>query len=188
MLLLAVACGGDDGGSATPTRNLHPDNPEFDYLEQRPLALPGMGAECPVSESQLLSPTLPTVLGGGPVYPTGMGSNAVLRISEVGQGGSGWDGAPVPWLAEPEFAGKILIRGGRIDEQGPLGFDYSPVVPVEPTSDKLQFDTEDTSPDPNGYWQWHTYLRMQEPGCYALQLDTDAGTQHIIFEAVELDS
>jgi hypothetical protein len=182
--VLLASCGGGSGGNATPTRNLHPDDPAFDYLVARPLSFPAASAEdCPVTESRLLTPALPAVLGDGPVYPAGLASST-LRISIPPAGGD-WPGAPVPWLAQPGFAGKILIRGGRLDKQGQVGFDYSPVVPVEPTSDRLQFDTEDTSPDPNGWWQWQSYVRVREPGCYAFQIDTDAATGLIVFRAIE---
>lgn len=187
VLLCAVACGGGSGGNATPTRNLHPDNPAFDSLVARPVNLPSAtGGECPVTESQLLSPTQPIVLGTGPVYPTGLGSSATLRIAEVPAGGE-WLGNYVIWLAAPPFSGKVLIRGGRIDAEGALGFDYAPTVPVEPTSDKLEFDTERTTQDPDGWWQWASYARMKEAGCYAFQVDTDDDTYTIVFKA-ELQS
>jgi hypothetical protein len=183
VLLCVGACGGDLGGKPTTTRNLHPDNPAFDSLAARPVELPSAsGGQCPVAEAQLLSPTQPYVLGDGPVYPTGLDSSATLRIAEVPVGGE-WLGNYVIWLAPPWFSGKALIRGGRIDTDGELRFDYAPTVPREPTSDKLQFDTETTSPDPEGWWQWASYARMKEPGCYAFQVDTDDETYTIVFRA-----
>ena len=183
VILCLGACGGDLGGNPTTTRNLHPDNPAFDSLAARPVTMPSAsGGQCSVSPAQLLSPAQPYVLGDGPLYPAGLNSSAVLLIAEAPVGGE-WLGNYVTWLAPPWFSGKALIRGGRIDAAGALGFDYAPVVPREPTSTRLQLDTESTSPDPDGWWQWASYARMMEPGCYAFQVDTDADSYVIVFAA-----
>lgn len=183
-MTLAEACGGGgSGGTSTATLNAHPDDPAFASLVSRPVNLPSASAgECPVSAEQLVTPTQPYVLGDGPVYPAGLGPSAVLRIDEVPVGGE-WLGNYVTWLAEPGFAGKVLVRGGRIDGAGELLFDYAPDVPREPTSDKLEFDTARISPDRNGWWQWASYARMKEAGCYAFQVDTDDHSYTVVFQA-----
>jgi hypothetical protein len=181
--MAAAACGDDSGGNASPTINLHPDNPAFNALVARPVNLPSAsGGQCPVSTAQLLDPVQPVVLGNGPVYATGLGSSATLRIATVPAGGE-WLGNYVIWIAPPDFSGKVLIRGGRIDSDGTLGFDYAPTVPIEPTSDKLEFDTATSSQGADGWWQWASYARMKEAGCYAFQVDTDAGTYTLVFQA-----
>lgn len=182
---LASCGGGDDGlgGNPTQTVNQHPSDPDFAALASRPLKLPSaQGGNCPVTDAQLLSPTQPFVLGQQPVYATGMGSSSVLRLSPVAAGGD-WLTNYVVWLGVPGFSGKVLVRGARIDGDGAVGFDYAPLVQAQPTADHLQLDTATTAVNGDGWYEWATYPRMKEPGCYAFQVDTDADSYTIVFRA-----
>lgn len=190
-MLLTTACGGGGGGGvyggkSTPTHIVATPNPAFADLAGRAVNLPtATSGDCPVSEAQLLSPTQPFVVGTGPVYASGLGSSSTLHIKTLPAGGD-WLGNYIVWSAGPSFEGKILIRGARIDADGLLGFDYAPNVPAEPTSDRLELDTETAESDPDlGGWAWTSYARMKEPGCYAVQVDTEDDSYVIVFQADE---
>lgn len=76
------------------------------------------GTPCAVASGRRVSPDFGLVLGGGPVYPVGLGSNGVLQyvLGDERGGFSGWwGGQKVLWVAPPDFGGAVLVRGRRMD-------------------------------------------------------------------------
>jgi hypothetical protein len=130
----------------------------------RPLVLPGVasGEVCPAtptSGEMRFQGWLGSVRGLGPVYWAGGGGVSI-------------------WVADPRELGPILIRGGRIDGPGELGFDSelhpSPVL-------RLPIHSSVTSGgQPLGWRQFVSGLYPSSPGCYAVQIDTLQGTSHLV--------
>jgi hypothetical protein len=86
----------------------------------------------------------------------------------------GWAGTKVLW-STPRHTGPVLIRGGRLDGPGEVGFDLGPAWTgtVHP---ELRFSGPERTLHPAA-----TYVRAA--GCYAYQLDTYTSTSLIVFEA-----
>jgi DNA-binding CsgD family transcriptional regulator len=179
------------GGSSTETVALPtlpppvaPGGPEWVALEQRPLNLPAMPSSgvCPVVPGRQVTPGLGIALGGGPVYPV-LDADTAIDIGRFPIGGE-WLGNKMLWIAPPGFTGKVLIRGGRLDGDGQVGFDNGAPAFLAPLSE-LRLDTAAAGAPPSGEWyNWATYTRMQAPGCYAYQVDGDGLSYTIVFRAV----
>jgi DNA-binding CsgD family transcriptional regulator len=179
------------GGSSTETVVLPtlpppaaPGGPEWVALEQRPLNLPTMPSSgvCPVVPGRQVSPGLGVALGGGPVYPV-LDADTAIDIGQFPIGGE-WLGNKMLWISPPGFTGKVLIRGGRLDGDGQVGFDNGAPAFLIPLSE-LRLDTAAAGAPPSGEWyNWATYTRMQAPGCYAYQVDGDGLSYTIVFRAV----
>jgi hypothetical protein len=182
---LVAACGG--GGlptigsqTATPSGQQQAD-PDFVALAARSLNLPSASASnCPVTAAQLLSPTQPMTLGDGPIYATGLGSSSTLRVSPDAND-SRYQFGTVTLTAMPDFSGKVLVRGQRIDQSGALAF-YYPVDSNGPATPVLALDTAGVAQA--GYWSsWYSDVLVASPGCYAVQVDTHDKSQVIVFLA-----
>jgi hypothetical protein len=145
----------------------------------RPLRLPkvGAGQDCPTTASHhvLTEDFGGVALGTGPVEPLVQGS-----VNELAPWPAGWYGFKTLWFAVPSYSGPALIRGARIDGDGPVGFGENPflghlVFPPGPTVNEGL----------DGYRQLPggTYVRSQ--GCYAWQVDGADFTYVIVFKAVQ---
>ena len=161
------------------------DTAEWATLESRPLNLPAVApGECPASASHDLAPGLNPGLGDGPWYPV-PGNFLAGRV----EAGGDWFGQKVIWVASPDFAGKALIRGARLDTSGAVRFGQS-LVP----DDSMILDTKipgihAVTPGGsrlNNWYEQGTYTRVQQPGCYAYQVDTNDSSYTIIFRAALL--
>jgi hypothetical protein len=182
---LVAACGGGGlptGSSQTATSSGQQQvNPDFAALAARSLNLPSaLGSDCPVTAAQLLSPTQPMTLGDGPIYAAGLGSSSTLRISPDAND-TRYQFGTVTWTAMPDFGGKVLVRGQRIDQSGALAF-YYPVDSNGPATPALALNTSDVAQA--GYWSsWYSDVLVAAPGCYAVQIDTRDKSQVIVFLA-----
>ncbi|HEU4324741.1 MAG TPA: hypothetical protein VFS21_16475 [Roseiflexaceae bacterium] len=155
--------------------------PELSALLSRPLDLPaiGPGQPCPKAQGAIVSDRYGPVLGGGPVYPAGLGEEGVLtfnNLSGTAFAGSAWGGGKVLWVVAPEYHGPALIRGGRLDGAEELRFDTgldpaaSIWIPAQATSALM--------------WRERpSYTRVLASGCYAYQVDGDDFSYTIAFEA-----
>jgi hypothetical protein len=137
------------------------------------------GAACPVSESNphIWSRQAPG-LGHGPVAPVGLGIHSTLRF--LAFRGSRWGGQKVLWVASSDYLGPILIRGGRVDGEGAVGFDLGSGLPLA----ELQLPPGRTINVDRGYREWPSHTRITEPGCYAYQVDGTDFSYVVVFEAV----
>lgn len=154
-------------------------------LESRPLTLPTVApGECPVAAShEPLSPGLTRGLGNGPWYPVGMTESGTLLVGKTERGGD-WFGERVIWAASPDFTGKALIRGGRLDAPGEVRFGGSLIPDASMIVDTKIPGTHAVTPQGSrldNWYEWPSYSRVQQPGCYAYQVDTDNATYTIVF-------
>ena len=184
FLVLVAACGGGDDltpGNKTPTPFVPTPDPAFSSLLSRSLNLPSISSgTCPVTPSELLSPTLPMTLGNGPVYAEGLGSDSTMHISDL-VAGSDWPGSTISFAAQPGFTGLAVVRGKRLDASGAMGFDDTQNLSTLPSREDLELAQASAS-DQWGYWS--AYVRVQQPGCYGFQVDTDSGSEEIVFNVV----
>ncbi len=137
------------------------------------------GAECPRAHPRQVNPDFGPAIGDGPAYAAGFDSNGVLNMSfpaptETPFYGSAWSGAKVLWIVDPTYRGPLLIRGGRLDGSGQIGFETG----AEPPSE-LRIDAATTS----DWRSFPSYTRLRSPGCYMYQVDGLTFTETIIFEA-----
>jgi hypothetical protein len=99
-------------------------------------------------------------------------------------------GLKTPWIMDPEYKGEALVRGARIDSaesdqilfHGPEG--HGPAL-------VLRFQNPGTLVSPAQLRQvdtvwgfWPTGMVVPGPGCYALQIDTEAKSDIVVFEAL----
>ena len=154
---------------------------------RRPLQIPSVSpdAACPVSQAnpQIWSRQAPG-LGPGPVGPVGLGTDAVLRYRPASHGNP-WGKQKVLWASSPDYLGPILVRGGRVDEPGGLGFSVGNGPPLA----ELQLPpipAGSPARGSNGWAGWPSYTRVQAPGCYAYQVDGTDFSYTIVFQAVPL--
>jgi len=158
-----------------------------------PTVSPGEG--CPVSPRRTFRGGAGfsgafSALGKGPLYLAG----PVLRSGAVqlGQGGPHWQETKVIWVFGRDYAGPVLLRGGRIDEPGPLRFqhylgaaDYPASAPASARHRSVLYvrgglharaaDVLDSYPDE---------VSVAGPGCYAVQVDGEGFSEHLVFRVV----
>jgi hypothetical protein len=108
--------------TATPSPSSIPDR--CAALEQRPVNLPPIGSgECPVSELNTINSDFAPALGPGLLYPVGFDDTSAMNVVVGGfPTQEGWLGMKTLWVATPEFRGLPLVRGGRLDARGQVGF------------------------------------------------------------------
>jgi hypothetical protein len=96
--------------------------------------------------------------------------------------GTGWSVDKTPFVRKRSFSGPFVIRGGRIDGPGLLGFSGGP-RPFE----ALQFVAGRSGAEAAGLRGWPTFVWMTTPGCYAVQIDGKSFSRIIVFrvEAAE---
>jgi hypothetical protein len=161
----------DSGGrSSVVIIEARPIEEALVHLE-RPLRLPDMGpAVCPISSATGSVPFMAGARGDGPVY---LAAGGTLSLEGNRQSGGYWF-LKNAWVADPRELGPILVRGGRIDASGELRFGDG----SDPARElRLPIHSyEHTSDQPPGWRLFNAYLRPPSPGCYALQLDTFAGS------------
>lgn len=170
-------------GGAVP---LHCPNGAVPEALRRPLKIPSIEAStaCPVSEPnpEIWSRAAPA-LGPGPLGPVGLGSHATLRFRPFA--GSEWGGQKVLWVAVPGYDGPALIRGGRVDGYGGVGFNVNGSGP--PFAElQLPPGNEPERINRGGYREWPSYTRVRLPGCYAYQVDGTNFSYVIVFRAEPL--
>ena len=151
------------------------------------LTLPA-GATCPVS-SQQIAHNLSAEFGYGPA----VGSGPIYALMGEMQGGAlrysqsysqahykdGWADSKVLWMAKPEVRGTILVRGqqidGPIDRGNWIGFGMGDVPEVV-----LLWEVASQ----NGWASLPSETRIRAPGCYAYQVDSQKGSEVIVFRVV----
>ena len=186
-LLAGIGCGDavEPPKPAATTATRSPD--VWQMLESRPLQLPALapGEPCPTSTGKTVSPAYAPALGGGPVYPVGLGTDGVLRYS-LGGGfaGSEWGGAKVLWISSPDYQGPALIRGDQVDGTSEVRFENALEAQREL---RLTVEAWASSPDEEPGWRaWPSYTRLRAPGCYAYQVDGPGLSEVIVFRAIEV--
>jgi hypothetical protein len=140
----------------------------------RPLHLPTVaaGQPCP------LTPRHPVktadfggyALGSDPVEPMALGP----RSPEL----DGWYGYKTLWFTLPTYTDAVLIRGARIDGDGPVGFGED-----HPVLGHLIIPPGPTVNGQNGYREAPGGTFVKSSGCYAFQVDGLNFSYAIVFNA-----
>jgi hypothetical protein len=153
----------------------------------RPLHLPAVapGAPCPVSGTARFDFAkfgLAKGIGPGPAYPIGFAQpGSILRFTYPPDprsefAGSLWSGQKVLWFVAPRYRGRVLIRGGRLDNPDRLRFERGNVPPLELRIFKVVNGRMGGRERPS-------YTRLRAPGCYAYQIDGTSFSRVIVFQA-----
>jgi hypothetical protein len=139
----------------------------------RPLHSPKIkpGAPCPTTPGHTVKSAGFTVfaLGHGLVEP-GIAGGQLAAWS------GGWFGFKTLWFVGPSYQGPVLIRGARIDGDGPVGFGENPVIGylIIPPGPTMNDTTDGYRTAPGG-----TYIAA--PGCYAWQIDGLSFSDIVVF-------
>jgi hypothetical protein len=177
------------GGAVTPA-----STPA--QLRERALHLPAVaaGTRCPVSASHDYGKGAGfsshySAVGDGPFTLTG---NGVVDVNfehptNDQYNGTGWPGMKVIWRQSQAYQGPVLLRGARIDGPGGLRFDHylgadtsTDAVDADPYAawPDLVYNTTGTVPTVLTY---PSAVRVQSPGCYAVQVDGTSFSDVIVF-------
>lgn len=162
---------------STPTP---PDTSLWGRL-RRPLDLPwvGRGDVCPASPTSVVHSAFGAAAGSGPVYAVIAPRAADGAVELQEKQSDGRYPVKVLWIADPVYEGSVLVRGRRIDGPGIVRF--SSTSPA----DELQLsDPSGSAMDAPGWRIWTGGLRLEGPGCYALQIDGEDFSQTIVLDVI----
>lgn len=146
----------------------------------RPLKLPTIAADEPCPVAHLHNVSGVRGYGPGPVYPTHIipwvetfppPENSVAW-------GTGWSADKTPLIWKKRFRSSFLIRGGRIDGEGELGF--SGPAGRRPFA-AMQFAAGRAGLEVSGLRGWPIIVWMTTPGCYAFQIDGKTFSRVVVF-------
>jgi len=182
---VALAAGAGSGLAATSEPG---ERPTMTWRQlHRPLHLPEVAPRepCPVSPiDERVDWDSTGIFGGsgtgrGPAYPALGGGDGRVYVNEPRDG---WYGGKVFWYVKPEYRGKVLVRGLRLDGPGMLQFSES----SPRRAPELRIGPRDTIPGlappgsrgvPSGTW-------FQAPGCYGYQIDGRGFSRVVVFRGV----
>jgi hypothetical protein len=190
-LLLLTACTAGNESTSPPSTASAPSSLPTSPLAalRRPLRFPKVpaGATCQVTPGHPVPRSAPfggIALGNGPVRPiivsdSGYDPNApnpvvAFRIKAPG----GWRWVKTLWFSSPTYRGAALVRGRRLDGQGSMGLgELQAPQPV------LELPAGPSVNEAAGWRNWPSRTWVREPGCYAYQVDTETGSEIIVFRA-----
>ncbi len=81
------------------------------------------------------------------------------------------------WVAEPTFTGNVLVRASATTGDRHTKFMGSPGA----ADDELRIDW--AGPGSVGWREWASFTWVSAPGCYQWQVDTEVGSDVIVFKA-----
>jgi hypothetical protein len=187
MIGFAIALLGMIGCAATT-----PSNVMTCSATQRLAATPATSPACPVSNGSLqIVPPSPHIFGSGgvwfgdgPIYINLAWKSDALAPARFSfskipiYNGQPWP-AKTPVVAEPSYAGAVIIRGRALDATSkPLLFSSD----REPT-DRLDLQAPHDRPSASDWSFWATGIIVPQAGCYELQIGTVRKSEAIVFEA-----
>jgi hypothetical protein len=150
---------------------------------RRPLSLPAARSDpqCRASAGRKVQSGVADALGDGPVYPIGLGTAGHLSLANAFKRDDVfyWK---VLWISGPNYQGRVLIRGERLDGSGGVVFGSADVFGWE----ELQLPVEAwaTGADLDAGWRmWPSYTGTLSAGCFGYQVDGEDFTVHLTFEA-----
>ena len=113
--------------------------------------------------------------GRGPAYPI------LSEGAEASAGQSQGDrlGAKALWYVRPEYKGRVLVRGARLDAPGKLAF-----AKGRKALPGLRIDRGETttwSGRPPGSRGVPSYFVVRSPGCYGVQVDAAHSSRTVVF-------
>src|SRR5438034_11636820 len=144
---------------------------------ERPLALPHLGTDgsCPTTGVILRSADLAPLPWPGPVVPFGAFHAGRLYYDADA---ARWDSLSLFWVGDGQPRDAIL-RGRSLDGTMDVGFGDASDPLLE-----MRLDGGLTEGLVPGWSLYHAAVtRVQEPGCYGLQVDTADESSVIVFEA-----
>jgi hypothetical protein len=196
-----AGCLGDDGGPEGGPIDRATSAEVFRKLERRPLELPsvdlqgrsireyGIAGRC-FGEIEVGAIALPGIPGEaalgpwpglkqlkrGPVYAALLaGPPRIVYLSglpTVGQ--SRGRAVPTIWVSRPSYDGPVLVRGGRLERPGRLGFGSHAQPRTElrlPAGSWPRGDAPRAVQTPKGWRATGVPTRIRVPGCCAFQVD-----------------
>ena len=173
----------------TPTTSATNPPADWSSLESKPLHLPTVaaGTRCPVTQPQQhIAPDHQYAAGNGPVYLVNEALNnpVIFLDPDSSDPGSSWKISKVFWEISAVYTGPALVRGRRIDGTGILKFNgglgqtAGNNQGTEPLLSELRLQG-----DPHGQWKTYlTFLRIQQAGCYAFQVDGQNFSENIVIQ------
>ena len=117
------------------------------------------------------------VLKRGPVYAALLaGPPRIVYLSQHAIGQSRWRAVRTLWVSRPSYDGPVLVRGGRLDRPGRLGFGLRARPRSELRLPAGRWSPGTTHPggrvQPLEAWRVSSIpTRIRAPGCYAFQVD-----------------
>jgi hypothetical protein len=111
------------------------------------------------------------------------GTLSAANAAQFGAGTSAWGGANLLWVITSGNSGPVVIRGRQID--GPNGLRFNGGL----DQDYEDWNAAPLLPELRLLWSdqagsWGSYVRLQAPGCYAMQIDGVSFSEVIVFQAV----
>jgi hypothetical protein len=97
-----------------------------------------------------------------------------------------------PWIMDPEYRGQALIRGARIGAEFTHEILFHENTQSEPITANMILRSGVTGTTisssqkraVDAVWGfWPSSMILSEPGCYAIQIDTEDGSDTVVFEA-----
>lgn len=207
LLVLVAAIGAtgtsrsesDETGERVLDERSPPSASSFARLRARPLRLPRMpSGTCRMRPE--LSPATENVpgrpgeaaLGDGPVYVAFRGIPRLLDAfpaKRVGLAPSSWRAGRVVWIGRPDYRGRVLVRGTRVDGGGRLGFGEKAIPFRELRLPAGRWDERSSAfrrwrrASQKGWRFAISHLRVRAHGCYAVQIDGRSFSDVIVFGA-----
>jgi len=183
------------------------EDDERPLYTDRALNLPELEAdsECPVSigDNNVVSSEHGYIFGAGGYF---FGSGPVyLALSwKPGDRAEGWfeldpitstpDGyrLKTPWIMDPDYSGAALIRGARIGTEDAQEIVFHENTQSEPITANMILRSElvgtlipsSQKRAVDAVWGfWPSSMILSGPGCYAIRIDTEGGSDTVVFEA-----
>jgi hypothetical protein len=95
------------------------------------------------------------------------------------QYGGPWTGGKVFWYVRPNYRGRVLIRGRRLDGPQRLGFNGRQLPARELRIDR--YDTVSWEGQAPGSRGIPSDVRVRMPGCYGVQIDGTTFSRVVVF-------
>lgn len=139
---------------------------------QRPLHIPNSlrHGRCPITDAIPVALGLPKAQGQGPPLYA-LDAYPALRVTGTGT----WRSGTMRWLSIPGFAGRVLVRGRRLN-----GTDTVAFGPGDRPAAELRL----IIPRRKGWSSVRAETRVHGPGCFAWQIDSAAFSSVVVFRAV----
>ncbi len=161
-------------------------DPETGYLApgqlRRPLRPPQLtGGQCTPAAPHRVSPAFGPALGPGPVYAVVQPRFSLILPAEGTEFTGEYGGQKVLWVGDPDYDGRVLIRGVQVDGTNPVRFGRGP----DPVAEMQLPPRVGSAAAAGGGWRdWASYTRLRVPGCYAWQVDGAEFSYTITFQVV----
>jgi hypothetical protein len=133
--------------------------------------------------------TAEEILRRGPVYAALLGGAPRIAFLSTSNESRRWHRVRTIWLSRPSYDGQVLIRGGRLDRRGRVGFGSGVRPRFELRLPAGSWPRGETHPGhrfpgrPDGWRASQIPTRLRGPGCYAFQVDGEDFSYLLTFAA-----